>query len=308
MNKGINQEYFINMAKEAKGKKQTVAVAAPHDIGTLSALKKAQDLGFVDVILVGNEETMKKEAANNDLDISKMEMVHAEDLVECAQKTIDQLKLGKASLIMKGLIDTSILLKAVLKKENDLRTGKTLSHCGILFHEEKEKYYLVSDAAMLIAPTLEQKAQVIENSVELAHSLGMEKPNVAMLCAKEKPYDKMPATLDAAELQKMNQEGKITGCTVSGPLQIDNAISAASAKVKGVKDPVAGHADIFVVPYIEVGNVFLKALHYLAGYTFGGVVLGAKVPIVLCSRADGEKEKLVSIAVACMLAAQKAGK
>lgn len=217
---------------------------------------------------------------------------------------VDMVRQGKAGLIMKGLIDTSVILKAVVKKENELRTGKTLSYVGILFKEDYEKYFLTSDGAMLIAPDLAQKKGIVENAVEVAHALGNEMPKVAMICAKEKYYEKMPATVDAVELQKMNQAGELSGCIVSGPLQMDNAVDKHAVEVKGIDDPVAGEADILVVPAIEAGNVLLKTAKYLGGWTFGGVVVGAKVPIVVCSRSDGEAAKLVSIAVSCMMAAR----
>lgn len=301
----INQDYFINLAKEKTGDAiQTVAVAAPHDLATLESLRNAVDLGFVKVILVGDEKIITSVAKEANLNISDMKLVHAEDLADAAQKAVDQVREGHASLIMKGLLDTSVILKAVVKRENELRTGNTLSYVGILFNEDKDRYYLTSDGAMLIAPTLEQKKGIVENSVEVAHALGVECPNVAMICAKEKYYEKMPATVDATALQKMNQDGEIKDCVVSGPLQLDNAVDKHAVEVKGVKDPVAGKADILVVSAIEVGNVLLKTAKYLGGWTFGGVVVGAKVPIVVCSRSDGEAAKLVSIAVACMMAAK----
>lgn len=302
----INQDYFINLAKEKTGDLiQTVAVAAPHDVATLESLRNAVDLGFTKAILVGDEEIIKASAKEGNIDISDMKLVHAVDLPDAAQKAVDEVRNGHASLIMKGLIDTSIILKAVVKRDNELRTGKTLSYVGVLFNENKEKYYLTSDGAMLISPTLQQKKEIIENSVEVAHALGNEKPNVAMICAKEKEYDKMPATVDAVALQKMNLEGEIKDCVVSGPLQIDNAVDMHSVEVKGIKDPVAGKADILIVSAIEAGNVLLKTAKYLGGWTFGGIIAGAKVPIVVCSRSDGEAAKLVSIAIACMMAAQK---
>ena len=300
----MNRDYFIELAKEkTKHEIQTVAVAAPHDDASLESLRYAKDLGFVDVILVGDENKIKDIAKKHNIDISDMKLVHADTLEDCAQKAVDEFKNGHASLIMKGLIDTSIILKAVVKKDNNLRTGKTLSYVGIMYHENFDKYYLTSDGAMIIAPTLEQKKDIIENAVNVAHSMGIPCPNVAMICAKEKYYEKMPATVDADALQKMNENGEIKGCVVSGPLQFDNAISKYAAEIKGVKDPVAGNPDILIVPAIEVGNVLLKTAKYLGGWTFGGVVVGSKVPIVLSSRADGEDSKLVSIAVACLIAA-----
>ena len=301
----INQDYFINLAKEKAGDAiQTVAVAAPYDVATLESLRNAMDLGFVKVILVGDESIIKESAKEGNVKIDDMELVHADDLAGCAQGAVDMVRQGKAGLIMKGLIDTSVILKAVVKKENELRTGKTLSYVGILFKEDYEKYFLTSDGAMLIAPDLAQKKGIVENAVEVAHALGNEMPKVAMICAKEKYYEKMPATVDAVELQKMNQAGELSGCIVSGPLQMDNAVDKHAVEVKGIDDPVAGEADILVVPAIEGGNVLLKTAKYLGGWTFGGVVVGAKVPIVVCSRSDGEAAKLVSIAVSCMMAAR----
>lgn len=301
----INQDYFINLAKEKAGDAiQTVAVAAPYDVATLESLRNAMDLGFVKVILVGDESIIKESAKEGNVKIDDMELVHADDLAGCAQGAVDMVRQGKAGLIMKGLIDTSVILKAVVKKENELRTGKTLSYVGILFKEDYEKYFLTSDGAMLIAPDLAQKKVIVENAVEVAHALGNEMPKVAMICAKEKYYEKMPATVDAVELQKMNQAGELSGCIVSGPLQMDNAVDKHAVEVKGIDDPVAGEADILVVPAIEAGNVLLKTAKYLGGWTFGGVVVGAKVPIVVCSRSDGEAAKLVSIAVSCMMAAR----
>jgi phosphate butyryltransferase len=303
--KMINQDYFINLAKEKAGDAiQTVAVAAPYDVATLESLRNAMDLGFVKVILVGDESIIKESAKEGNVKIDDMELVHADDLAGCAQGAVDMVRQGKAGLIMKGLIDTSVILKAVVKKENELRTGKTLSYVGILFKEDYEKYFLTSDGAMLIAPDLAQKKGIVENAVEVAHALGNEMPKVAMICAKEKYYEKMPATVDAVELQKMNQAGELSGCIVSGPLQMDNAVDKHAVEVKGIDDPVAGEADILVVPAIEAGNVLLKTAKYLGGWTFGGVVVGAKVPIVVCSRSDGEAAKLVSIAVSCMMAAR----
>lgn len=301
----INQDYFINLAKEKAGDAiQTVAVAAPYDVATLESLRNAMDLGFVKVILVGDESIIKESAKEGNVKIDDMELVHADDLAGCAQGAVDMVRQGKAGLIMKGLIDTSVILKAVVKKENELRTGKTLSYVGILFKEDYEKYFLTSDGAMLIAPDLAQKKGIVENAVEVAHALGNEMPKVAMICAKEKYYEKMPATVDAVELQKMNQAGELSGCIVSGPLQMDNAVDKHAVEVKGIDDPVAGEADILVVPAIEAGNVLLKTAKYLGGWTFGGVVVGAKVTIVVCSRSDGEAAKLVSIAVSCMMAAR----
>lgn len=301
-----NAEFFVNFVKEKSAEKQTIVVAAPYDEGTIGAVCEAQNLGMCNAILVGDTEKIVSVSDRTGFDISEMEMIDAKTLEEVAVKTVQQVVEGKATIIMKGLIDTSILLSQVVKKENGLRKGRVFSHAAVIFKENADKYFILTDGGINIAPTLEQKKQIIENAVELAHALGNENPNVAVLCAKEKVYDKMPATIDADQLQKMNLAGEITGCTVSGPLQLDNAVSKESAESKGVKDPVAGKADILFVPNIEVGNIFGKGLLYIAGgITFAGVVMGAKVPIVMCSRSDGHKEKLMSIALSCALSAKE---
>ncbi len=299
-----NQDYFIDLVKKQSEGVQTMAVAAPHDIGTILSVSKAVELGFVKAILVGVPEDIQNAAKEAGVSLDNMEIVEAEDLYDVADKTIGLIKDSRASMIMKGLIDTSILLKAVVKRENGLRTGRTLSHAGVVFKEGFDRMFVVSDVAMNIAPDIEAKKHIIENAVEFSHALGIEKPNVALLCAKEKAYDKMPATMDAQELRNMYERGEFKDCVVSGPLQIDNALSIESAKLKGVKDEVAGKADVLIFPTIEVGNVLIKGLTYLAGFTMAGIIVGAKVPIVLVSRSDGEKEKLISIALGCMAASK----
>ncbi|MFA0086262.1 bifunctional enoyl-CoA hydratase/phosphate acetyltransferase [Vibrio sp. 10N.261.51.F12] len=297
-----NKDFFIKQAQKF-GKKQRMVVAAAHDDATLDAANNAFKEGMADVILVGERALINAAAEKANVDLANFEIIEADGLEATAAAAVTAIAEGKGDLLMKGLIDTSILLKEVLKKEHGLRTGNVLSHAGVLFKEGGDSFHVFTDAAMNIAPTLEQKKGIIKNAVQLAHSVGIEEPKVANLCAKEKPYDKMPATMDAAELQKMNQNGEIEGCIVSGPISLDIAISQYAANLKGCTDAVAGQADILMVPNIEVGNVFAKALQYMAGFSMAGVLLGARIPVVLVSRADGEAEKTVSIALACSVAA-----
>lgn len=294
-----NKEYFTNLVKEKFDIRKTLVVAAPHDSETILAVSKAYMEGIIDVVLVGDISKINSAAKNADKDISNFEILEATSLEEIAHLSVKTIAQGKGDILMKGLIDTSILLKALLTKDYNLRTGRLFSHVGIVYKDEK--CFVLTDAGMNIAPNIKEKKQIIENSIQLANALGLENPKVAMLCAKEKPYKKMPATTDAQALKEMNEKGEIKGCVVSGPLQLDVAISSHAAKIKGIKDNVAGNADILVVPTIEVGNVFGKALKYLGGYSLAGIVTGAKIPVVLVSRADGEDEKTVSIALACAM-------
>ncbi len=279
-----------------------IAVAAPHDIETLITLKKAKDLGIVDGgFLCGDQTIIEKVLNDNNLVLDGFELVHSTDLTESANNVGQLIMDGKAHFPMKGLIDTSIFLRAMLNKEFGLRTGKLLSHVMLLHRESDDLIYISTDAGMNIAPDVNQKADIIRNSVDMAHAIGISNPVVAPLTAKEKVYDKMPATVDADLLRQMNENGEITGCRVSGPLQFDNAISVESAKMKGVKNELAGHADILLAPDIEAGNIFSKALTYLADFIGYGLIMGAKVPMVVVSRSDGEIEKLGSIYLARLI-------
>ena len=199
---------------------------------------------------------------------------------------------------MKGIVDTSVILKAVLDKEIGLKDAPVLSHVAVFDVEGFDRLLYMTDPAMCIAPDVEQKMHIIENAVKVAHALGNENPVVSCLCAVEKVNPKMQATLDAAELVARNGRGEIAGCTVCGPLALDNAISEEAARHKGISDPNAGKADILLVPYIEAGNIFYKSLTYMAKASNAGMIVGAKAPVILTSRADSDETKLNSIAVA----------
>ncbi len=279
-----------------------MAVAAPHDEETIMTLKKAMELNIIDGgYLCGDEQKIIETMTACNVTLDQFEIIHSDDLKTAANNVGELIMQGKAHFPMKGLIDTSIFLKAMLNKDFGLRTGKLLSHVMLLHRESDDLMYISTDAGMNIAPDVEQKADIIRNATELAHAIGIMNPIVAPLTAKEKVYDKMPATLDADQLRKMNENGEITGCRVSGPLQFDNAISVESAQLKGLKNELAGRADILLAPDIEAGNIFSKALTYLGNFIGYGLIMGAKVPMVVVSRSDGEIEKLGSIYLARLI-------
>lgn len=298
MIKDLNQ--LLELAKE-KGPK-TISVAVAQDTVVLEAVKTAHNLGIANAILVGNKEEIEKAAKEVNLDLNEFEIIDIEDSQLACEKAVDLISEGKAQLVMKGLVDTSVILKAVLRKEANLRTGRVLSHVAVFDIERYHKLLFITDAAMNIAPEVEQKKQIIENTVEVAHSLGIENPKVAVICAKEKVSDKMIATIDAEELEEMNKSGKIKGCIVGGPFALDNAISMEASHHKGIVHEVAGDADILLMPDIEAGNILYKALTYFAGAENAGIIVGAKVPIILTSRADSDAAKLNSIALGVLAA------
>ncbi len=280
-----------------------LAVAFPHDHDSLQAVVAAADRGLVTPVLIGEREIIAPIVEELGAGIDVFEVVEADSAEAAADTAAALVGAGEADALMKGLLDTSTVLKAVLKSEHGLRSGRLLSHVAVFCVPNYPRLLLVSDAAMNIAPTVEQKREIIENAVDVAQALGIATPKVAMLCAKEKEDSKMPATVDAATLAKLNRDGGLTGCKVSGPLALDNAVSLEAAKQKGITDPVAGQADVLIASTIEVGNVLYKALAFLAGADTAGLIVGARAPVVLTSRADSTAVKLDSIALAAVYAA-----
>jgi phosphate butyryltransferase len=290
---------FNEVLKYAKIKgPKTLSVAAAHDEGVLKAVKAAVDGGIVKAILVGDEEKIRNISKGIDYDLKDTEIINLKDVKEASYKAVELVSSKKADFVMKGLVDTATILKAVLDKEIGLRTGKTLSHCAVFFVEKYHKMLIVTDAAMNIAPDLAKKEEILENAVNFAHSLGIEVPKCAVICAKEKVNPAMFHTVDAGEMVKHYEEGLIKGCIVGGPFALDNAISKEAAVQKGISHEVAGDADILLMPNIEAGNVLYKALSFLSNSESAGVILGAAAPIVLTSRADTDIAKLNSIALA----------
>lgn len=296
-------KYAQEYAEVSGPKKIAVAFAQNEDV--LKALKAAVNEKICQPVLIGDREKIADISKEIDFDLSNIEIIDEKDGAEACKKAAALVSGGKADILMKGLIDTAIILKAVLNKEIGLRTGNVLSHAAVFSVDTYHKIFIVTDAAMNIAPHAGEKMQIIENAVRLSRALGTEVPKVAVICAKEKVNPKMQATLDAQELVQMQAEGRIPACIVEGPYALDNAISKEAAELKGVKGEVAGDADILLMPNIEAGNVFYKALTYLANADNAGIILGAKAPIVLTSRADSDKAKLNSIALAVLVSSYK---
>ncbi len=299
-----NFDQLLEVAK--KQERMKLAVAAAQDEEVLMAVTDAWKEGLVEPILVGNEEEINKIAKEHNIDISGLALINNNDLTESARIAVKLVSDGKADFLMKGILDTSIILKAALDKEIGLRTGNHLSHVMLCEASTYHKLFIVTDGGMNIAPTLEQKVSILKNSVIAAEAIGLEKINVAVLAAKEKEDPKMPCTIDATALKEMGEKGEFgTHVIAEGPLALDLAISKEAAKVKKVNSPVAGEADILLVPTIESGNMLAKSLNYFANAKTAGVIMGAKVPIVLVSRADTHETKLNSIAFGSVIAANK---
>lgn len=291
---------IIETAK-AKGPK-TIAVAVAQDADVLSAVNAAKNNGIAEAILIGDKDEIIKASEECAMDISGYEIIDIKDKNEASRKAVEMVSTGKANIVMKGIVDTAIVLKAVLDEKIGLRTGNILSHAAVFEVQGFDRLFYVTDPAMILSPTLIQKKQIIENIIPVTNALGNYNPKVAVLAAIEKVNPKMQATLDAAELVKMNEAGELKGCVVGGPFALDNAISVEAAKHKGVTHPVAGYADVLLVPYIEVGNVLYKSMVYYGGAKVAGILLGAKAPVVMTSRSDSDEAKLNSIAIAVLMA------
>lgn len=291
---------LLEVAQQNEAVKMAVAVA--QDEHVLQAVNEAVKLNLVKPVLVGDEAKIKAIAKDVGFDLSLAEIIHEEDITEAARIATKLVHDGKCALLMKGLVDTSIIMKQVLDKEIGLRTGNVISHIAVLSVPTYHKLFILTDAAMNIAPDLETKAKILKNAVEFAHSMGLENPKVGVLAAKEKVSKSMPATLDAEELIKLNQSGEISGCVVDGPFALDNAMSKESAEIKGIESDVAGDCDIILAPAIEAGNMAYKAVTVLGNGKVGGLILGAAAPIVLTSRADSAESKLYAIALGALKA------
>ena len=298
---------FDEVLEEAKNygpKKMVIASAAAEDV--LKAVEAARLEGLTDSILVGDKKEIIQIAGKIGIDPTNYEIIDKLDKTEIAKYAVELVRNKKASILMKGMMGTARLLKAILNKEYGLRTNRMLSHVYTLQIRGYDRLLTMTDGAMNIAPDLKQKAQIIQNAIYYAHTMGIEKPKVAAVAALELVNPDMPATVDAACLAKMSERGQIVGGIVDGPLAFDNAISKEAAKHKGVKSPVSGEVDIVLVPNIESGNIFAKSLVYLAKAVPAGLLLGAKAPVVLASRSDTAQSKLYSIALG-VLSSEMAG-
>jgi phosphate butyryltransferase len=282
-----------------------VSVAAAADKEVLLALKEARELGIATPLLVGSEEEIRDLSAQIGFDLTQIKIYDEPDAAPCARQAVQLVSSGKAQLLMKGLMSTSEILRAVLDKEIGLRTGRLLSHVMVYELVGYDRLFFLTDGGMNMFPDLRQKAEIVVNAVEVAHALAILKPKVAALAAVELINPDMPATLDAAALAQMAVRGQIKGCVIDGPLALDNAISAEAAAHKGIISPVAGKADILLVPTIEAGNLLGKAMTYFGKGKSAGIIAGTKAPVVLVSRADPHETKLQSIALGVVVAANQ---
>jgi phosphate acetyltransferase len=278
------------------------AVAHPCDQSSLEGAIDAARLGLISPILVGPRSRIAATAKQYAIDIAGLPIVDAPFSHASAEQAVAIVREGKAEALMKGSLHTDELMGAVVKRDTGLRTARRVSHCFAMDVPTYPEPLIITDAAVNIAPTLEEKVDIVQNAIELAHALGAPEVRVAILSAMETVNPKVPSTIEAAALCKMADRGQITGALIDGPLALDNAISLESAKIKKINSPVAGRANVLVVPDLEAGNMLAKSLSFLANADAAGIVLGARVPIILTSRADSVMTRLASCAVATLMA------
>ena len=295
-----NFDDLLSKVKECKRKK--VAVAVAQDEPVLEAIKAAKDKGIADAILVGDKDKIKVVAEKVGLDLTDFEIIHEPDVKKAALFAVQLASTGKADMVMKGLVDTATFLRSVLNKEVGLRTGKVMSHVAVFEIKGYDRLIFLTDVAFNTYPELKEKVQIVNNAVKVAHACGIECPKVAPVCAVEVVNPNMPATIDASLLSKMSDRGQIKGCIVDGPLALDNALSEEAAKHKGVTGPVAGKADILLLPNIDAGNIMYKTLTYTSDVKNGCLLVGTSAPVILTSRADSFETKVNSIALAAIVA------
>jgi phosphate acetyltransferase len=284
------------------------AVVHPCDENSLRAALEAAQAGMIAPVLVGPAERLRSVALSLDLDIEGIEIIDVPHSEGAAEKAVELVRTGKAELLMKGSLHSDELLAAVTKRESGLRTGRRISHVFVMDVPNHPETLFITDAAVNIAPDLQAKRDIVQNAIDLFVDLGLGTPKVAILSAVETVTPAIPSTIDAAALCKMADRGQINGGEVDGPLAFDNAISLEAARIKGIKSPVAGKAQILVVPDLEAGNMLAKNLTFLSGADAAGIVLGARVPIILTSRADNVRTRMASCAVAMLLAHSRRAK
>jgi len=283
-------------------RKLKVAVAHPCDPTSLGAVFEAVGLGLIDSILVGPQGKITAAAKALGEDVSSMRIVDAAHSQAAAEAAVDLVRAGQAEALMKGSLHTDELMGAVVRREGGLRTARRVSHCFVMDVPGHETALIITDAAVNIAPTLEDKLHIVQNAIDLARALRVDPVRVAILSAMETVNPKVPSTIEAAALCKMAERGQITGGILDGPLALDNAIDLGAAAIKKIQSPVAGQANVLVVPDLEAGNMLAKSLTFLADADAAGIVLGARVPIILTSRADSTITRLASCAVASLVA------
>jgi phosphate acetyltransferase len=294
---------FDEMLARRKGATSLpTAVVHPCSQEALVGAVEAALAGLIEPVLVGPQEQIQEIAATAKLDLSPCKIVSTADPEESAAVAANLAGSGKVGALMKGSLHTDQYMHAVLQRENRLRTGRLLSHCMLIAAPAYSRRIIISDAAVNIAPDVDQKRDIIQNAIILARAIGMPQPKVAVLAAIETMNSKMPATMDAAALAKMADRRQIVGGIVDGPLDLASAVDEGAAQIKGLKSPVAGKADILIAPDIEAGNMMYKELTFMAGAQVAGLVMGARVPVILTSRADTAQSRMFSCALAVLMA------
>lgn len=297
-----NFEDIIQLARE-KGPVK-IAIAAAEDMPVLEAIKLAADKGLIIPILIGDRIKIEKLSKQIGLDTTNINIIDSDSPESSAYIAASLVNNQEAQAIMKGFLDTSVILKAILNKDFNLAGNQLISHVGVIKVKNYSRFFIISDSAININPTLEEKVMIVENAVKVAHALGIETPKVALICPVEKVNPKIQATVDAEEITNMNNEGSIKGCIIRGPLALDNAVSKEAALHKGIDDPVAGQADILIPPDLSSANILNKSMEYFAEAEKAGILMGAKVPIILTSRASSPQSKLNSIALGILCSNQ----
>ena len=279
-----------------------VTIAAAHDPDVIEALKRARELGLAEGILVGQGDEIRNLARSAGFDLPDRQIVNEPDPSAAVRQAIALVREGRAELLMKGKVPTAVLIRALLDKDAGLRTSRHLSQVVVFRVPGFDRLMLLTDAAINIAPTLAQKAELCRNAIAVARAIGIEKPNIAALCALELVNPEMPATVDAAALSAMNRRGQLAGCFIEGPIALDASLSKFAADRKGISSPIVENTDIFLAPDIEAANILYRAVVYFAKAESGGIVLGARVPVVLLSRAESPETKVNSIAIGIVCA------
>jgi phosphate acetyltransferase len=306
--KPVAHDKYERLVKSAQAKPTIkVAVAHPCDNVSLEGAVEAARLRLIEPILVGPSERIRDAAAHAGIDIGALEIVPAAHSHDSAAKAVELVTAGRVEALMKGSLHTDELMGAVVSRQAGIRTARRISHCFVMDVPRHPDALIITDAAVNIAPTLDDKVDIIQNAIDLAHAMGISDVRVAILSAMETVTAKVPSTIEAAALCKMAERGQITGALLDGPLALDNAISPQAAAIKRIDSPVAGRANVLVVPDLEAGNMLAKSLSFLAQADAAGIVLGARVPIILTSRADSLLTRLASCAVAVMVAEARHG-
>ena len=300
-----HDKYDALIVAAARNAPMVTAVAHPCDTVSLESAVEAAKLGLLKPILVGPSARVREVAAKAGLDISAFELVDSQHSHESAAKAVELVRAGRAESLMKGSLHTDELMGAVVARDTGIRTARRISHSFVMDVPGHEQALIISDAAVNIAPTLEEKVDIVQNAIDLARALGTQEVRVAILSAMETVNPRVPSTVEAAALCKMADRGQITGGLIDGPLALDNAISVEAAEIKHIVSPVAGRANVLIVPDLEAGNMLAKSLTFLASADAAGIVLGARVPIILTSRADSLLTRLASCAVALLVAVSR---